>query len=449
MISSLRWRLLAGAAAAIFVALALAWLAMTLLFERHLERRLSVELEQFGARLAAAVLLTPTGDLTINEPPPEPRFDTPASGLYWQASAGEAIVASRSLWDQSLARPNDAPSRAWRTRHGAGPYGQAVFLIEREIRPNAQGSAVLIQIAEDVRVLKSARDAFAQELAIFIALLWLVLSGAAWVQVGLGLRPLAGVRFELENMQDNPERRLTDARLSEIKPLVDAINALADAREIDLVKAKRRAADLAHGLKTPLAALAAQTRKAREFGASEAAAGLNHAIEAIQQTVDKELARSRVSSVRTSRPAASLALPSLVKVVNVLEHTEKGSAVSVDIRVPEAFALPLRQDDLHELFGPLLENAVRFARRLVRVSASATETGLLLEIEDDGVGLSDDALQTALHRGVRLDEAGAGQGLGLAIAVEIAEATGGTVSLNRSALGGLRVALAWPLPRAS
>ena len=448
MINSLRWRLLAGAVAAIFVALALAWLAMTLLFERHLERRLGAELEQFGARLAAAIVLTPAGDLTVSELPAEARFETPASGFYWQASSASEVVASRSLWDQTLSRPVDAPSRAWRSRHAAGPYGQNLFLVEREIRPNARGAPVLIQIAEDVRVLTSARDAFAIELAMFIALLWLVLSAAAWVQVDLGLRPISGVNAELESMQDNPRTRLIDAQLREIQPLVRAINALADARESDLVKAKRRAADLAHGLKTPLAALAAQTRKARDLGAGEAATGLEHAIEAIQNTIDTELARSRLSSLRAARGAASLALPSIVKVVNVLEHTEKGSAVVVDIDVPEALMLPLRVDDLHELFGPLLENAVRFARRVVRISACSSDDGVVVEVEDDGVGLSDDALQSAMQRGVRLDEAGSGQGLGLAIAREIVEATGGTVGLNRSALGGLGVRLTWPPTRA-
>ena len=448
MINSLRWRLLAGAAAAIFVALALAWLAMTLLFERHLERRLGVELEQFGARLAAALVVTPAGDVTVSEPPAEPRFETPASGFYWQASTGAEVVASRSLWDQTLSRPADAPSGEWRTRHAAGPYGQSLFLVEREIRPNAEGAAVLIQIAEDVRVLTTARDAFALELASFIALLWAVLSGAAWVQVGLGLRPLAGVGSELERMQDNPQLRLTDAQLSEIRPLVRAINALAEARESDLVKAKRRAADLAHGLKTPLAALAAQTRKARDLGAGEAAAGLDKAIYAIRQTIDAELARSRLSSLLAARPAATRALASIVKVINVLEHTEKGSAVVIDIDVAEDFTLPLREDDLQELFGPLLENAVRFARRMVRISATRPDNLLVVDIEDDGAGLSDDALQTALQRGVRADEAGRGQGLGLAIAREIVEATGGTVALHRSPLGGLAVCLAWPAIRA-
>src|SRR5690606_10859364 len=58
---SLRWRLLLGAATAILLALLLAWLFMTLLFERHLERRLQAEMTRDALRLVAALSLSPAG----------------------------------------------------------------------------------------------------------------------------------------------------------------------------------------------------------------------------------------------------------------------------------------------------------------------------------------------------------------------------------------------------
>src|SRR5690606_18360034 len=112
-------------------------------------------------------------------------------------------------------------------------------------------------------------------------LLWLFLLIAAHLQVSLGLRPLAAVRRQIGALRGDPAARLPAGHPREIAPLADAINALADAREADLGRARKRAGDLAHSLKTPLAALAAQSRRAREQGALEAADGLDRALAAM------------------------------------------------------------------------------------------------------------------------------------------------------------------------
>jgi len=138
-----------------------------------------------------------------------------------------------------------------------------VLLLERTVRPDRKGAPVLVQLAQDLASIRQSRQEFGRELALFLLLLWAVLLAAAWAQVQLGLRPLARVREELANLRQNPEQRLRAQHPSEIEPLTTAINALADAREKDLAAARRRAADLAHGLKTPLAALSAQSRRAR------------------------------------------------------------------------------------------------------------------------------------------------------------------------------------------
>jgi signal transduction histidine kinase len=82
---------------------------------------------------------------------------------------------------------------------------------------------------------------------------------------------------------------------------------LADVRERDLELARRRAADLAHGLKTPLAAATAQSRRAREAGALQAADGMDRAIAAIRSAVEAELARSRIAATG-HRPGADTAV---------------------------------------------------------------------------------------------------------------------------------------------
>jgi len=440
---SLRVRLLLGAAIAIFLALAAAWVAMTLLFERHVERRIEADLVREGLQLAAALSIAPDGTPELEQEPGDARFFEPASGLYWQVSTPRGSLSSRSLWDQHLPAPREVSSFEW--HHGVveGPFDQRVLLVERLIRPERGGSDVLVQLAHEHKSLQEARAEFGQELAVFLALLWLILAVAAWIQVELGLRPLRHVRNEVEMLKRNPRERMAAAHVAEIEPLTHAINELAEARERDLGRARRRAADLAHGLKTPLAALSAQSRRAREAGAIEAADGLDHAIAAATVAIEGELARSRAAAIRAAPSGdTTMALPLIESLVGVVEKTEFGARLVFEVNVPENLRLPVAAEDLSEIAGALIENAARYARRRVRITGAAAGAGSLI-IEDDGPGIDPDNVTEALMRGRRLDEAGPGHGLGLAIANDLVDATRGRITLLRSDLGGLKVTVAW------
>lgn len=440
---SLHWRLLAGAAAAILLALCLAWLFMTLLFERHLERRLESELTRDGLRLVAALALAPGGTPAIDPTPMDPRLQTPAGGYYWQVSTPAGAMRSRSLWDADLPAPGNVPSGDWMLRHAEGPYGQPVSLLERVVAPDADGPPVLVQLAQDRAPLTAARDEFGRELAAFLGVLWLALSAAAWLQVRLGLRPLRRIRGDLEALRANARERLPEARLREIQPLTDAINSLADARERDLALARHRAADLAHGLKTPLSAIAAQSRRAREGGAQQAADGLDRAVAAIHRTIDAELAHARAATIRGARGGDTEVRGVVERLVTVIEHTDRGGQLAFTVDVPAGLHLAVQPEDLSEILGAVLENAARHARRQVRVSAGAGPQWTVVSIEDDGPGFDAERIDELPARGVRLDESGPGSGLGLSIARELAEATGGSITLAASPLGGALVRFDW------
>jgi len=443
---SLRLRLLVGAAVAVFVALAFAWLAMTLLFQRHLELRVEQELRRDALQLVAGLSIDPAGMITAQQPPTDPRLSIPAGGLYWQISAGQQSQRSRSLWDQALPASPQADATEWRTRQIDGPFGQRLFLLERIVQPVGSMERVLVQLALDKNEQTVARNEFSQTLALFLLLLWAVLAGAAWIQVQLGLKPLQRLRRELSGLRHNASERLSADYPQEVEPLTKAINDLATAREADVKRARQRAADLAHGMKTPLAALAAQSRLIRE-GRSDpqaAADGLDRAISAAGAAVEAELARARAAASRHARQDAQASpLAVAQKLILVLERTEKGMRLDYVLDVPETIRLAVSAEDLSEVLGPLLENAVRFARREVRVSGSTTDDTITLSVEDDGPGLSAAEIAQVMVRGVRLDQTGGGHGLGLAIARDLVEATGGTIELGTSALGGLRIELRW------
>lgn len=441
---SLRWRLLLGAAVAIFMAMAISWAVMGLLFSRHAQRSIVTELTREGLEIIAGLQLAPDGTPRMEVQSSDPRFERARSGRYWQASNTRGTVRSISLWDEALPAAGSARADRWSTREADGPFGQRLLLIERSIRLGTATTPVTVQVAQNLSDLKAASTAFGRELGLFLAILWLALLAAAWLQVKLGLTPLARVHGALASLQQNPAARIDASLPREIAPLALAINTLADARERDLVRAKRRGADLAHSLKTPLSALRAISHRAREAGAIATADDLDRVLGSAAAALETELARSRAAAIRDNTGARACSPQQVTdRIVGVVERTELGARLVFDVEIADTLRFPLAEEDLMEILGALIENAARFARRQVMVSADDDGNAFRLRVEDDGPGLEISA-EDALMRGGRLDEAGHGNhGLGLSISKDITEASGGLLSLGRSPMGGLRVELRW------
>lgn len=442
---SLRLRLLVVAAIAILLALVLAGASTGWFFEHHIERREADALIRDGKLIASSLHLDEKGVPAIESEPSDERYDQAGSGLYWQLTANNGSAHSDSLWDQSLPVSRDASSAGWRIRHVPGPFGKSLLIVERPIVPEHATTPVLIQVATDDEPLREARREFDYELFGSLGLLWLFLLAAAYVQVNLGLKPLAAIRAQLTLLRQNPGARLPPHHPREIAPLAEAINRLADAREIDLGRARKRAGDLAHSLKTPLSALAAQSRRAREAGATVAADGLDHAIAAMRAALETELARTRAAALREPGHTRAADVEDLIEnVVAVVERTEYGERLVFEVQIQDSLQIPVAAEDLTELVGALVENAARYAHRRVRIRGNTEKDEAVLWIEDDGPGIGHEASRDVLIRGGRLDEAGPGHGLGLAIVNDLMHATGGRLLLEQAELGGLGASLRWP-----
>lgn len=441
---SLRWRLMLGAAITMLATLTLALFAMSLLFSRHIERRVAEDLEREALRLVAEISVDAAGKPHLATPPADPRYDSPVGGRYWQLTTAGGTARSLSLWDEDLPSPSTPPTNQWRVREANGPFNQRVMVLERSVSVQGASGPITVRLAQNIADLRVARNQFRRELGLFLIGLWLMLMVAAWLQIYLGLRPLGRLRKELERLQRSPSERLDSRYPSEVTPLTMAINRLAEARERDVVRARRRAADLAHSLKTPLAAMAALSRRVRAKEQSDLADDLDRVIATAGAALEAELARSRAAAIRDGITTVHANPNDVVdRIVDVLQRTERGGAMVYDIDMAADLQVPIAADDLMEVLGALMENATRFARRQVRVAGHTDGQALELSVEDDGPGLNI-STEEALSRGGRLDETGSGNhGLGLSIARDIIEATQGQLTLGTSSLGGLQVTLRW------
>jgi signal transduction histidine kinase len=452
---SIRLRLLAAAAVAIGIALVVAEIGLTYLFERHIERGVDADLAVHLRQLIAAITLT-GGKVAVGQQPGDPRFDQPFSGLYWQIEApdGTLLFASRSLWDGRLALPKGGNAVGGREfSEITGPDGALLRALVQTVEveePRSAGGATMplrVVVAIDHRQLTAASREFAVDLVPAMAILALLLIAAVWIQVAVGLTPFDRLRTAVSDVIQGRRRRLPVDVPREVRPLADEINRLLEAQEQVLAKARARAADLAHGLKTPLQVLAADVRTLRRKGETEIADEINEVAETLRRHVDRELARARIGTAAAAAAHESNFHDIANRVVNVLQRTPRGQALDFAIEAPAALMVPLDEADLAETIGNLAENASRFARHNVRIAATATPAAVEIAVADDGPGIPAEQHERALARGASLDTRMGGTGLGLAIVAETAEAYGGALRLE-DAEPGLRAVVTIPLRRA-
>ncbi len=449
---SLRLRLILAQAASVVLALLLAGIGLTLLFERHLERRVDQELATYVRQLAAHLAIDPKGELTLEAPLADPRFTVPLSGLYWQIEDQETgrVLRSRSLWDDVLPLPQDDPEPGQAHRHPLpGPGGTTLLVHERLVLlGNGAGERrIRIAAAVDRATLDAARVDYVRQLAIALAGLALVLVAAAAVQVWYGLRPFEAVRRAVTAVREGRARRLDGRFPDEIRPLVQEVDALLEAQERSLAQARQRAADLAHGLKTPLTVLGSEARSLAAKGETRAAAELDRLARDMRRHIERELARTRLAGASGRAQATALA-PAIDRLVRTLRRTPTGAERDWQVDVPAHLLVAVEADDLGELLGNLLDNAAKWARHAVTIGAVPDAGDVRLTIADDGPGVDAAELDQLGTRGLRLDTAKPGHGIGLAIARDIALAYGGSIAFANHPDGGLRVTLTLPAAQA-
>lgn len=446
---SLKLRLLAAGAASILLALAIAGFGLLLLFERHVERRMTAELQAYLRQLVSGLERGPDGSLNIARPPAEPRFEEPLSGLYWQITAEPQgpVLRSRSLWDAALDLPSDHLVGAEVHEHTiAGPGRSSLLVVERSITlpANLGGGAVRVAVAVDRAEIHAAGLAFAVDLMPSLALLTAFLLAASWAQVAVGLRPLDAVRRRLHAVRAGRDSRLGTAFPDEVRPLAAEVDHLLDAQEAAITRARARAADLAHGLKTPLTILASDAEELRTRGETGIAEEIATVADGMRRHVERELARARAGT-RLGSVAAQPVRPIVDQVTAVLRRTPRGQSLHWEIDVAQDLAVPVDAQDLAEIVGNLGENAVKWATARIRIAGRARDGAVMVSVEDDGPGIPEDRIGTVLARGGRLDETQPGSGLGLAIVADLAEAYSGSLAVGRSPLGGLSAAVRFSL----
>jgi signal transduction histidine kinase len=430
-----------GATLWTFVALVCAGLVLEAMFRRQVmatvEARLAADLDQ----IVAATELGADGAPMLTRRPPEPLFDKPYSGRYFQLEAPRALLRSRSLWDVALALPKDELSDGALHRHEiAGPAGQRVLVLERSIRLDGAAAPLRVAVAADLAEAAGPLREFRGTLLAALGTLAVGLIGAVLLQVRFGLRPLVRLRAALAELRAGRRARLAGKWPQEVAPLIEDFDAVLDHNDSVLERARTQAGNLAHALRTPITILA-NAANAPSTGLAET---VRAQAEVMRRQIDHHLARARAAAT-VARPGAHAdAAESARQIARTIEklNAARRIAIAVESRDPPPFRGD--PDDLAEILGNVIENAAKWAKARVEVRLGPAREGLEIVVDDDGPGLRPGEREAVFRRGKRLDETVPGSGLGLAIVRDLVELYDGSVILADSPLGGLRVHLALP-----
>jgi len=450
---SLRLRLLGGAALWILFALVAAGIAIGWMFTTNVERTMRQGLTASLNRLVAQIEPAQVEPLPAS-PLPDPRYQTPISGIYWQVEDvnGTGIWRSRSLWDSELETAGIGTNTGTEQFVTLpGPSQQRLSAAVREVNfQSVDGERRFrVTLAENRAVLDESIRQFGSDLLLALSFLGLALVLAAWAQVQLGLRPLRALREGIGAVRRGEAESLSDRHPSEVLPLVGEVNELLSQQRKSMEFARARAADLAHGLKTPLSVLRNMAAGMKSNGSARTGGEVDEIVGEMDDRVEYQLRLSRLR-LRTATHELSAALNQTVeRTVAVLSRTQEGEELDWQLELTPGLQVDIDPHDLMELVGVVLENAAKWGRSRVVVEGRRDSGTVELRVADDGPGATEEQMQQLGVRGQRHDETRRGSGLGLSIALEVVALNAGTMTFARAPEGGLEVTIRLPEARSA
>jgi signal transduction histidine kinase len=431
------------------VALVITAFLLTELYSRALDTSLTETLEFHVGTLVERTLAT--GDAAgADVRVADPRFDRTGSGWYWVIRDENGYLVNFSTSVVGLVLPQlDSAYDGNNVRTGLirDAFNKSLRVVERAV--TVAGRPLNIMVTGSLDEILALVDTFRGQTLIVLGFVGIMLAAMSAIVARIALRPVGRLRRAVEQVREGEQDSVIGRFPPEIAPLADEVNELLRSNGQIIERARNQVGNLAHGLKTPLAVLRNEAHGAGKTGLAKVVA---EETEKMTTMVSSYLDKARIAARTTvvgKKTDATLIVLRLSRVMQKIHPDRTVTFVRPDASLPW-----FRGDeaDLEEMAGNLLDNACKWSKSQVNVNllADRRESGTLLviRVEDDGPGLTEEQAQQVLRRGVRLDEKTPGSGLGLDIVKELVDVYGGSLQMGRSSLGGLRAELRLPSARA-
>jgi two-component system OmpR family sensor kinase len=340
-----------------------------------------------------------------------------------------------------------------------------------------RGAAVVLPVGPGGRLgwallaarggLDEVRPAALGASATSLAVVFLTAAALGLLVFRVVARRLGRVRDALRGVSDGDlSRRVSDATPDEIGDLGRSFDQMAErleavVRELSDADRRRRQflADVSHELKTPLTALRGrleQLLSSTGTGTGTSAPGaepreLAVAFEEVDRLgllIEDLLELARLDSTEFSlRREESVLQRIAARALDRFTLAVANRGVHVVRRLsPEPVRRQVDARRLEQVVSNLLANAIRSvdAGGTVEIAVDQIDGRAVLEVADDGPGISPEEMSRIFDRFYTADGGGGGTGLGLSIVRRLVEAHGGTIRIERRGPRGTRAVVEIP-----
>ena len=371
----------------------------------------------------------------------DPAFSKPASGRYWQVvGPGEAIYTSGSLFEATL--PLTTPDATLSVTDAVSADGERLRIAGQRIQLE-DGMAWTVAVAESLIGLDADRAETRRSLILAFALVAAMGLAGTLFQTAIIVQPLERLRQDVTHRWERDETLNAADYPEEVAPLVDDINSLLHRNRDIVGRSRRQAADLAHALKTPSAILRNELSQIADEGHDIQKA--YDALDRLDAQLRRSLARIRLSNTGEAGLSRTDLSATATRFARVFGKMAERDGKRIELACDPDLFVRVDPQDLEEMLGNLVDNALKWCRQGVHLSAHRLTDGIELVIEDDGPGIPTEDREAAIQSGRRLDTSKPGTGLGLSIVSDLIGVYGGRLELGQGTkLGGLLVRIVLP-----
>lgn len=386
-----------------------------------------------------------SGVLQLPDALADPRFNQLNSGLVamvWHQ--GELVWKSASSLLEQFPMVADSEPGQWVQQQVMDQDGKNYYQLSISVYwdEGAQARPYTFSVWESELPYVAQIRSFENTLWVWLGGLVLVAIVLVFVLLNAGFRPFRRLASELNGVEQGRQPRIDRIYPSEVMPVVNNLNQLIEHERAMRERYKNSLGNLAHSLKTPLAVLKGMER---DPGASASQQGvLLEQIQRMDDIVNYQLKRA-ISSVPQVSGQGALLLDMFNRMVGVLAKVYGDKALRFEQDIRAGLRMPWDEGDTLEVLGNLMDNACKYGGSRVKVSGRIQAGQIRMTVEDDGPGIAAGDEARVLGRGVRRDERAIGQGIGLAVVADIVSASGGSVQIERSELGGACFLICLPL----